>query len=200
MSGVWGGGGKLIGVRRGEVLDVSSARARSETSPAWIGDRVAGMLERLLELTHVMPSWLKAMGFAKDRKQAYVYMQRFVRLGVVEKTEKYGVYRVRHDVIVKLLQLPVRRISEGLRKTKEKLQLLTNGGGVRRASPCGRVCPSVRGLGGLGCLLIMLGCWGWCLSSVFCWWGGLVEVRDLRLFYDGVCYFEVTQFGWWCWC
>jgi len=147
-----------------------------------------------------MPSWLKAMGFAKDRKQAYVYIQRLVRLGALEKTERYGVYKVRHDVIARLLQVPVRRISEGIQRARRRLQLLTNGGGVRRTSPCGRVCPLVRGLGGLGCLLIMLGCWGWCLSSVFCWWGGLVEVRDLRLFYDGVCYFEVTQFGWWCWC
>jgi len=105
------------------------------------------MLERLLELTHVMPSWLKAMGFAKDRKEAYVYMQRLLKLGVVEKTDKYGVYKVRHDVIVRLLQLPVRRISEGLRKARQRLQLLANGGGVRRASSGGRVWSTSIGVG-----------------------------------------------------
>jgi hypothetical protein len=196
MSRVYGGGGKPIGVRLGEALDVAStARARSETSPTWIGDRVAEILERLLELTEVMPSWLKAMGFAKDRKGAYVYMQRLLKLGAVEKTERYGVYRVRHDVIVKLLQLPVRRVAEGLARARQKLQLLANGDGVRRTSPGGLVGPVY--IGGLGYVGLFVdnvrGVRGGGYSPFPGGRGVLVEVRDLRLFYGSVSYFEVTH-------
>ena len=195
MTRVCGGGGKPIGVPRGEVLDAtSSARARSKTSPTWIGDRIAEILERLLELTEVMPSWLKAMGFAKDRKQAYVYMQRLLRLGAVEKTGKYGVYRVNHDAIVKLLQLPVRRVAEGLARARRKLQLLTNGGGVRRASSGGLVWPRFNGLGWVGLFADNVrGVRGGVYSPYPGGGGVLVEVRDLRLFYGGVSYFEVVH-------
>jgi hypothetical protein len=180
-------GGRLIRVPHGEVLDATG----TSRTPSWVGDKLAKILERLLELTVVMPSWLKAMGFVKDRKEAYVYVQRLVRLGALEKTERWGVYRVRHDVIVKLLQLPVRRISEGIQRARRRLQLLADGGGVRRARPCGLVCPSSGGLcyGGLfvdnvrGVRGGLFEPWpGGC--------GGLFEVRDLRLFYDSVSYFE----------
>jgi hypothetical protein len=193
MTRVCGGGGKPIGVRLGEALDVaSSARILSKTSPAWIGDRVAEILERLLELTEVMPSWLKAMGFAKDRKQAYVYMQRLLKLGAVEKTERYGVYKVKHDVIVKLLQLPVRRVAEGLARAKQKLRMLTNGGGVRRASPGGLAGP--RNIGFVGLFVDNVrGVRGGVYSPYPGGRGGLVGVRDLRLFYDFVSYFELCH-------
>jgi hypothetical protein len=156
-------------------------------------------MERLLELTEVMPSWLKAMGFARDRKQAYVYMQRLLKLGAVEKTERYGVYRVRHDVIVKLLQLPVRRVAEGLARARRKLQLLTNGGGVRRASPGGLAGPYICCVGGGGLRYVGLfvdnvrGVRGGVYSPYPGGRGVLVEVRDLKLFYGSVSYFEVTH-------
>ncbi len=187
-SHVYGDGGRLIKVSRGEVLDATgSARA-----PSWIGDKLARILEHLLNLTEVMPSWLKALGFVRDRRQAYVYVQRLARLGVLEKTERYGVYRVRHDVIARLLQLPVRRISEGIARARQRFQLSTNGGGVRRASPCGfvvlrgiRYCglfvDNVRGVRGGGYVPFPAGR------------GVLLEVRDLRLFYGSVSYFEVTH-------
>jgi hypothetical protein len=151
-------------------------------------------MERLLELTVVMPSWLKASGFVKDRKQAYIYIQRLVKLGVLERTKRYGVYRVRHDVIVRLLQLPVRRISEGLARARRGVQLLMDGGGVRRTSPCGFVWPRFDGLGWVGLFVDNVrGVRG----GGYCPWpggrGGLVGVGDLRLFYDGVCYFEVAH-------
>ena len=193
MTRVYGDGGKPIGVRLGEALDVAgSVRARHRASPAWIGDKLAAIMERLLELTEVMPSWLKAMGFAKDRKQAYVYMQRLQKLGAVEKTERYGVYRVRHDVIVKLLQLPVRRVAEGLARARQKIQLLANGGGVRRASPCGLVVPRGVGYGGLFADNVRGVRGGW-FEPYPGGRGVLVEVRDLRLFYGSVSYFEVSH-------
>jgi hypothetical protein len=188
-------GGRLKKVHRGEVLDPTSGRG-------WIGDKMARILEHLLSLTEVMPSWLKASGFVKDRKQAYVYIQRLVKLGVLEKTSKYGVYRVRHDVIARLLQLPVRRISEGIARARERLRLLTNRGGVRRASPDGLVCSRsggfvFLGFGGVrycGLFVDNVGC---VRGGVYSPWpggrGGLVEVRDLGLFCDGVGYFEVTH-------
>jgi hypothetical protein len=184
-------GGVLIKVSRGEALDVASS-AGARPAPSWIGDRIAGILERLLELTVVMPSWLKAQGFVKDRKEAYVYIQRLVKLGALERTEKHGVYKVKHDTVAKLLQLPVRRISEGLRRARQKLQLLANGGGVRRASPGGLVVP--RDVGYVGLFVDNVrGVRG----GVYCPYpggrGGLVEVRDLRLFYGSVSYFEVCH-------
>jgi hypothetical protein len=183
----------LIKVSDGDVLDsTSSTKPPSKTS--WIGDKLAKILERLLELTVVMPSWLKAMGFVKDRKEAYVYVQRLVRLGALERTEKHGVYRVKHDTIAKLLQLPVRRVSEGLRRARERLQLLANGGGVRRTSPGGLARLLFNGLGYVGLFADNVrGVRG----GVYSPWpggrGGLVEVRDLRLFYGGVLYFEVVH-------
>jgi hypothetical protein len=202
-------GGRLLKVSRGEVLDATSS-TRARPAPSWIGDKLASILERLLDLTVVMPSWLKAMGFVKDRREAYVYVQRLVKLGVLERTGRWGVYRVRHDVIVRLLQLPVRRVSEGIERARERVKLLTNGGGVRRASVCGFVWPCFSGLGfvgGGGFVLPGFGGVGYCglfvdnvrgvRGGVYCPWvggrGGLVGVSDLRLFYDFVSYFEVCH-------
>jgi hypothetical protein len=207
-------GGRLIRVRHREVLDATSSTTRQPRrppGPSWVGDKLVAVLERLLELTVVMPSWLKAMGFVKDRKEAYVYVQRLVKLGVLERTGRWGVYRVRHDVVARLLQLPVRRIAEGIARARRRIQLLTDGGGVRRASPCVPVCPSsVVGLCGVGrvgsCGLVCsrsngLGYVGLFVDNVRGvrggvyepWPGGrgcLVGVRDLRLFYGSVSYFE----------
>jgi hypothetical protein len=190
MLRVYGGfGGRLINASHGEVLDVASGRS-------WIGDKLAGILEHLLELTVVMPSWLKASGFVRDRKQAYVYVQRLVRLGVLERTGRYGVYRVRHDVIVRLLQLPVRRVSEGIARARRKLKMLLDGGGVRRARVGGFVF-SLCGGGGLwygGLFVDNVGC---VRGGVYSPWpggrGGLLRVSDLGLFCDGVSYFEVSH-------
>jgi hypothetical protein len=207
-SHVYGVGGRLIRVPHREVLDVtSSARAgpRRPPTPGWIGDKLAKILERLLELTVVMPSWLKVSGFVKDRKEAYVYVQRLVRLGVLERTGRWGVYKVRHDVIARLLQLPVRRISEGIARARRRPQLLTNGGGVRRTSPCGLVGPLSNGLGcvgggcvgGVGYVGLFVDNVRGVGGGVYCLWPGgrvgLVEVRDLGLFYDSVLYFEVCH-------
>jgi len=194
MLHVYGGmGGRLIKAPRGEVLDATSS-TRARPAPSWIGDKLARVLEKLLELTVVMPSWLKAMGFVKDRKEAYVYIQRLVRLGALEKTGRWGVYRVRHDVIVRLLQLPVRRISEGLARARRRPQLLTNGGGVRRASLGGLVLPGFDGLGWVGLFVdSVCGVGGGVYSPYPGGRGGLLDVRDLRLFYDSVCYFEVCH-------
>jgi hypothetical protein len=191
MLHVYGGiGGRLIRVRRGEVLDVASA-TRAPPTPSWIGDKLAGILENLLSLTVVMPSWLKAMGFVKDRKEAYVYIQRLVRLGALERTGRWGVYRVKHDAIVKLLQLPVRRISEGIERARRRLQPLANGGGVRRASVGGLVRLCFGGLSYVGLFVDNVRGVG---GGVYCPWPGgrgvLLRVGDLRLFYDGVSYFE----------
>jgi hypothetical protein len=192
-----GMGGRLKRVSHQEALDATSStrvRPGARPTPSWIGDRVAEILERLLELTVVMPSWLKAQGFAKDRKEAYVYMQRLLKLGALEKTDRYGVYRVRHDVIARLLQLPVRRISEGLRRARERLRLLTNGGGVRRARPCGLVLPGFDGLGFVGLFVDNVRCVG---NGLFRPWPGgrgvLFRVSDLGLFCSNVCYFEVCH-------
>ncbi len=187
-SHVYGDGGRLIKVSHGEVLDATG----STRAPSWIGDKLARILEHLLNLTEVMPSWLKAQGFVKDRRQAYVYMQRLARLGVLEKTERYGVYRVRHDVIARLLQLPVRRISEGIARARQKPQLLANGGGVRRASPCGLVVP--RGVRYVGLFVDNVrGVRGGRYVPFPAGRGVLLEVRDLGLFYGSVSYFEVTH-------
>jgi len=188
-----GMGGRLLNVSRGEVLDATSS-TRAKPAPSWIGDKLAKILERLLDLTVVMPSWLKAMGFVKDRKEAYVYVQRLVKLGALEKTGRWGVYRVRHDVVARLLQLPVRRVSEGIERARERVKLLTNGGGVRRASLGGFVLPGFNVLGWVGLFVDNV---GGVRGGVFEPWpggrGGLVGVGDLRLFYDGVSYFEVTH-------
>jgi hypothetical protein len=195
-------GGRLIRVPHGEVLDATS----TSRTPSWVGDKLARILEHLLELTVVMPSWLKAMGFVKDRKEAYVYVQRLVRLGVLEKTGRWGVYRVRHDVIIKLLQLPVRRISEGIGRARRRLQMLTDGGGVRRASPgglvgllggggCGGVVlPSFNGVGYCGLFVDNVrGVGGGLYSPYPLGRVALLGVGDLRLFYGSVSYFEVAH-------
>jgi hypothetical protein len=191
-------GGRLIRVPRGEVLDATG----TSRTPSWVGDKLAKILERLLELTVVMPSWLKAMGFAKDRKQAYVYVQRLVRLGALERTGRWGVYRVRHDVVARLLQLPVRRISEGIQRARRKSKLLLDGGGVRRARPCGLVgslsgglvVPRFNGLGYCGLFVDSVRGVG---GGVYRPYPGgrvaLLGVGDLKLFYEGVGYFEVTH-------
>jgi len=112
-----------------------------------------------------MPSWLKAQGFVKDRKEAYVYVQRLVKRRGFGEDREVGVYKVRHDVIVRLLQLPVRHISEGIRRARERVKLLTDGEVLDVLGPVGLLGQyMVVGLLGcvvLGivvCLLIMLGC------------------------------------------
>jgi len=174
-------GGRLLKAPHREVLDVASSRS-------WIGDKLAKILEHLLNLTVVMPSWLKVSGFVKDRKEAYVYVQRLTRLGVLEKTEKYGVYRVRHDVVARLLQLPVRRISEGIARARRRIQILMDGGGVRRTSVGGLLRPHINYVG-----LFVDNVRGVRGGGYSPYPGGrcvLLGVGDLRLFYDGVCYFE----------
>ena len=131
-------------------------------------------------------------------------------MGVLERTSKYGVYRVNHNVIARLLQLPVRHISAGIARARRKLQILMDGGGVRRASPCVLVCPSFNGVGcagpcglagplynGVGYVGLFVDNVRGVKSGVYSPFPGgrgvLVEVRDLRLFYGSVCYFEVTH-------
>jgi hypothetical protein len=196
MSRVYGGiGGRLIRAPRDQVLDVVST-TRAKPSPSWVGDKLVAILERLLELTVVMPSWLKASGFVKDRKEAYVYVQRLVRLGALEKTGRWGVYRVNHGVVVRLLQLPVRRISEGIARARRRIQLLTDGGGVRRASSCGLAGPfsGVLGCGGVGYVGLFVDNVRGVRGGVYVPFPGgrgvLLDVRDLRLFYGSVSYFE----------
>jgi len=206
-------GGRLIRVRHSKVLDTASSarvRPRARPTPSWVGDKLARILEHLLNLTVVMPSWLKASGFVKDRKEAYVYVQRLVRLGVLERTGRWGVYKVNHGVVARLLQLPVRHISAGIARARERVKLLMDGGGVRRTSPCVLVCSPFNGVGcagpcGLaGPLYNGVGYVGLFVDNVRGVRGGgyspfpggrgvLLGVSDLRLFYGSVCYFEVCH-------
>jgi hypothetical protein len=95
------------------LLDATSNKAL----PRWISDLQYAILSRIKEHFVFEPKYLVKWGFAKDGKSAYVYTKRLERLGVIVKSKR-GFYQVAHDVVERLLHLPVRMISAGVRLVK----------------------------------------------------------------------------------
>ena len=100
----------LISTSKAQVLDGAESGGR------WLGDREVEILIHLLSFDRFSPVDL-VPHFCKDRKTAYVYVQRLVRKGFVEKVAR-GVYRLVRDRVEALLRrLPkVRAISRGRRR------------------------------------------------------------------------------------
>jgi len=101
----------LISTSKAQVLDGAESG-----SSRWLGDREVEILIHLLSFDRFSPVDL-VPHFCKDRKSAYVYVQRLVRKGFVEKVAR-GVYRVIRNKVESILRsLPkVRAISRGRRK------------------------------------------------------------------------------------
>jgi len=101
----------LISTSKTQVLDGAESGGSR-----WFGDREVEILIHLLSFDRFSPVDL-VPHFCKDRKSAYVYVQRLVRKGFVEKVAR-GVYRViRNKVESVLRSLPkVRAISRGKRR------------------------------------------------------------------------------------
>lgn len=97
----------------GELLEVSSRKE-------WVSDIAYEILMYLQELETVRPYDLVIANFCKDSKTAYVYIQRLIKKGVLQKTG-WGTYKVIHEAIKKLLKLPVRKVSTGKKEKKEKV-------------------------------------------------------------------------------
>jgi hypothetical protein len=85
--------------------------------PKWVSDLQYAMLSRIQGYHAFEPRQLVEWGFAKDKKVAYVYAKKLERLGAIKRVKR-GLYQVVHDVIAKLLQLPVRMIATGVRLRK----------------------------------------------------------------------------------
>jgi len=116
----------------GELLEVSSKKE-------WVSDIAYEILMYLQELETVRPYDLVLANFCKDSKTAYVYIQRLIKKGVLQKIG-WGTYKVIHEAIKKLLKLPVRKLSTGKKEKKEKREEV-----VRKPE-------GTRGLAG-GCLM-----------------------------------------------
>jgi len=104
-----------------------------------IGDKEQRLLEIALQLERFTPRDLIEKGFARDRKDAWWWINvvGIKRLKAIRRVAP-GLYTVVREVALKLLQKPVKRISEGI---KRRRYLKTNGGS--RHSMGTRSCVSV---------------------------------------------------------
>ena len=177
----------------GEVL------GSSVSSGEWVSDSTYEVLMYLQSFSTVRPYDLVIAGYCKNSEVAYVYVQRLVKKGVLQRVGR-GVYKVVHEVIQKLLKLPIRKISNGkkVRKTKQEVSnsVVRFSKGAR-----GLVCGVVGGgslcVGGVG--------GGFGYVGVFFdnvrwvgFGGGFHQLGCSELFTygqlpDGVRYFEVTH-------
>jgi hypothetical protein len=94
-----------------ELLDSSS-------SSGWVSDKMYEVLNYVSQFSIIRPYDLVIAGYCKDSKTAYVYIQRLVRRGVLQRVGR-GIYRVVHEVVQKLLKLPIRRLR--VRKSKQSV-------------------------------------------------------------------------------
>jgi hypothetical protein len=183
------------------LLDVALNKASNKALPKWISDLHYAILSRIKGYFVFEPKLLVKWGFAKDEKCAYVYTKRLERLGVIVRSKR-GSYRVVHNVVERLLQLPIRMISTDVRLRK----------GTRVSSPLGVLSlegylPKVAS--SKPSKLILLGPYlrprylGLFLDNIRGWSCGrykqlprelLLKPRDLDLFFSNkVSYFEVCH-------
>jgi hypothetical protein len=104
----------------GEVL------GSSVSSGGWVSDSTYEVLMYLQSFSTVRPYDLVIAGYCKNSETAYVYVQRLVKKGVLQRVGR-GVYKVVHEVIQKLLKLPIRKISNG-KKVRKSKQSVSNSG------------------------------------------------------------------------
>jgi hypothetical protein len=97
----------------GEVL------GSSVSSGGWVSDSTYEVLMYLQSFSTVRPYDLVIAGYCKNSETAYVYVQRLVKKGVLQRVGR-GIYKVVHEVIQKLLKLPIRKISNGKKVRKSK--------------------------------------------------------------------------------
>lgn len=170
----------------GEMLESSSSKKERE----WVSDITYEILMYLQELETVRPYDLVLANFCKDPKTAYVYIQRLIKKGVLQKSG-WGTYKVIHEAIKKLLKLPVRKVSTGKKEKKEKKEkVVRKSEGTRGLVGGGLKC--VGGDGGLGvvgsgCGVVscVLGCSGDVFGgSLFV--GGVGFLGYVGVFFDNV--------------
>jgi hypothetical protein len=90
----------------------------SEVQELSIGDKTQMILEAALKLEVFTPKDLVDAGICRDSKDAWWWVNRLAkRYGVFRKI-RYRFYTVVRDAALKLLQRPVKRISEGIRRSK----------------------------------------------------------------------------------
>jgi hypothetical protein len=189
-----------------ELID-SNVVSRAEAD--WVSDKMYEVLNYISQFIVVKPYDLVIAGYCKDPKVAYVYVRRLVVKGVLQRVGR-GIYRVVHEVIQKLLRLPVRKLSNG-RRVRNSKQVVsdsvvrfskwTRGLNGNLSGGLGGGLVGVGGsVGGGGCVGGGLGYVGLFFDNVR-WFGGdgcLHQLgRDELLSYgslpDDVRYFEVTH-------
>jgi len=127
-----------------EFISVSASQVQDTASKEILGDREQRFLELILQLERFTPRDLIEKGFAKDRKEAWWWINivGIKRLGVVMKLGR-GLYAVIREKALKLIQKPVKRISEGI---KRRRIVKTDGGSRQRMGT--RSCLFVEGVAG----------------------------------------------------
>jgi hypothetical protein len=187
-----------------ELID-SDVVGRAEAD--WVSDKMYDVLNYISQFVIVKPYDLVIAGYCKDPKTAYVYVRRLVVKGVLQRIGR-GIYRVVHEVIQKLLRLPVRKLSNGKRVRNSK-QVVSDsvvrfskwtrglkcgdGGGLRCGGVGGFGCGVGLNGGGLGYVGLFFDNVRWvgfdgCLHQL-----GRDELLSYGGLPDGVRYFEVTH-------
>jgi hypothetical protein len=111
-----------------------------------IGDKEQRLLEIALQLETFTPRDFVEKGFAKDRKDAWWWINvvGIKRLKVIRRVAP-GLYAVVRSAALKLLQRPVKRISEGIKRSRK----LKTDGGSRRSMGTGSCVAVGVGFGGV---------------------------------------------------
>jgi len=164
----------------GEMLESSSSKGRE-----WVSDITYEILMYLQELETVRPYDLVLANFCKDPKTAYVYIQRLVKKGVLQKSG-WGTYRVIREAIKKLLKLPVRKVSTGKKEKKEKKEKVVRKPEGTRGLVCGVVGGGLGGVVGGGSLCVGGGGVGVVGSGVLGCFGGVGGFGYVGVFFDNV--------------
>ena len=128
----------------GELISVSASQVQELSS---IGDKTQRILEVAIRLEIFTPKDLVDAGVCKDSKEAWWWINRLAKKYGVFKKVRHGFYAVVREVAQKLLQKPVKRISEGIKRKKD----LKTDGGSRKAMGTRALLSgvSVVGYGGL---------------------------------------------------
>jgi hypothetical protein len=125
----------------------SVSKVQDSTSKSSIGDKEQKLLEIALQLETFTPRDLIEKGFAKNRKDAWWWINvvGIKRLKAIRRVAP-GLYAVVRSAALKLLQRPVKRISEGIKRSRK----LKTDGGSRRSMGTGSCVAAAGVVGGVG--------------------------------------------------
>jgi hypothetical protein len=98
---------QLISVSFSEVQELSS-----------IGDKTQRILEVAIRLEMFTPKDLVDAGVCKDSKEAWWWINRLAKKYGIFRKVRHRFYYVVREIALKLLQKPVKRISEGIKRRK----------------------------------------------------------------------------------